>query len=203
MSLNLQRLWLTHYHHSPEPPWEMEEGRVILFSLCWNIHKAKSVIFETCVNMGRYQHLLLDISNALCSRGWARKPSTLFFQHRDPNCSREYERLAVGFHINNRSRLTWSCCHWHFSFCTSLWSHDNKTVREKMHIVYKAHPFLYCRQPLSSIVFLLKILTLTLESTVFPGNKGGGRALAVQPWWKQPIQSCVFLTPSALLRHKG
>ncbi len=79
-ALNLQRLWLTHYDHPPAPHWRMEEGRVILFSLCWNIYKAKSVIVETCVNTGTNINTYFLVSKRFCSStGKLKEHHALFF----------------------------------------------------------------------------------------------------------------------------
>lgn len=79
-ALNLQRLWLTHYDHPPAPHWRMEEGRAILFSLCWNIYKAKSVIVETCVNTGTNINTYFLVSKRFCSiTGKLKEHHALFF----------------------------------------------------------------------------------------------------------------------------
>ncbi len=106
-ALNLQRLGLTHYDHPPAPRWRMEEGRAILFSLCWNIYKAMSVIVETCVNTGTNINTYFLVSKRFCSTtGKLKEHNALFFTSimiQNKAAAQNMKDLQCVFDIDNGS----------------------------------------------------------------------------------------------------
>lgn len=163
----------------------MEGGRAILFSLWWNIYKDKSVIVETCVNTGTDINTYSSVSKMFCATtGKLKENQALFFpaswskmkrQHRkckicnsgSPSTSAWREVVVTGFfHFSPLCRVT----------ITKQWERKYTLQRVTDFFVYLQNTVTKLTPSFAAVihsplVFSLKIIALTLQSTVFPVTK--------------------------------